>query len=212
MKRSALLVPILGTVLAGAAIAAPDADSAPPASAIRPVTELLHGVEITDPYRWLEGDNSDPARQGAMTDEVAAWTDAENAYTRRRLDGLPGREALEARLRPLMEVGSVSAPIVRADRYFFRRREGSQNQPVWYWRQGWKGEDRVLLDPAKIDPSGLTVVTWVSPDERGERVAYGTYVAGDENTTLHLMKVDDGSDLGLTIPNKVQSPDWLPDG
>jgi len=101
---------------------------------------------------------------------------------------------------------------VRAGRYFFSRREGNQNQPVWYWRAGAKGESRVLLDPARLDPTGLTTITWISPSPDGKRVAYGTYTAGDENTTLYLLDVDRGEKLPLTIPNKVQSPDWLPDG
>lgn len=184
----------------------------PPASRVAPVTEELHGVRVTDPYRWLEGDNADPERMGRMNDEVAAWTDAQNAHTRARLDALPGRRQVEERLRPLLEIDSVTAPIVRGERYFFSRREGRQNQPVWYWRQGARGETRTLLDPAKIDPSGLTVVPWIAPDETGERVAYGTYQAGDENTTLRLMEVATGRALPLEIPNKVQAPDWLPDG
>jgi prolyl oligopeptidase len=184
----------------------------PPATRAEPVTETLHGVAVTDPYRWLEGDNSNPERMGQVTPEVAAWTDAQNAFTRASLDGLPGRRELEDRLRPLMEVGTVSKPAVRGDRYFFTRREGSQNQPVLYWRQGYRGESRVLLDPAALDPSGLTTVTWHSPSEDGRLLAYGTYRAGDENTTLHLMEVDGGRQLGLEIPNKTQAPDWLPDG
>ena len=51
------------------------------------------------------------------------------------LDNLPGRRTLEERLRPLMEVGSVTPPIVRGNRYFFTKREGNQNQPVVYWRR-----------------------------------------------------------------------------
>src|SRR5207247_2583039 len=79
----------------------------PPETPARPVKHALHGVEITDNYRWLEGDNSDPKAMGKMTPEIAKWTDSENAYTRHVLDNLPGRKALEAKLRPLMEVGSV---------------------------------------------------------------------------------------------------------
>ena len=61
----------------------------PPATKAEPVKETLHGVEIVDPYRWLEGDNSDPKSAGKVTPEVAAWTDAQNAYTRAVLDHLP---------------------------------------------------------------------------------------------------------------------------
>ena len=43
------------------------------------ISDTLHGVEIADPYRWLEGDNTDPQRSGPGHAEVAAWTDAQNA-------------------------------------------------------------------------------------------------------------------------------------
>ena len=184
----------------------------PPATMAEPVTDTVHGVEIVDDYRWLEGDNSNPKEQGKVTPEVAAWTDAQNAYTRSIVDNLPDRQALEARLRPLMEVGAVSAPTVRGNRYFFSKREGIQNQPVVYWREGYKGETKELIDPAKLDGSGLTTVTWISPSTDGKLLSYGTYRAGDENTTLHLIDVDTGTVQPLEIPNKTQAPDWLPDG
>ncbi len=184
----------------------------PPATRVDTVTDTLHGVAVTDDYRWLEGDNSDEAQAGQVTPAVAAWTDEQNAYTRARLDEWPGRAALEQRLRPLMEVGAVSAPIVRGTRYFYSRREGSQNQPVIHWRDGYHAESRVLIDPSLLDPTGLTTVTWISPSEDGRLLAYGTYRAGDENTTLHLLEVDTGRTLPLEIPDKTQAPDWLPDG
>jgi prolyl oligopeptidase len=184
----------------------------PPATKVEPVEETLHGVAITDRYRWLEGDNSNPADQGKVTPDVAAWTDAQNSYTRSVLDNLPGRKALEERLRPLMEVGAVTRPIVRANRYFFSKREGNQNQPVVYWREGYKGENKVLIDPARLDDSGLTTIEWFSPSPDGKQLAYGTYRAGDEITTLHLLEVDSSRSLDLEIPDKTQAPDWLPDG
>ena len=184
----------------------------PPPTRTESVREMLHGVELLDPYRWLEGDNSNPERMGQVTPAVAEWTDAQNAHTRATLDGLPGRQALEERLRPLMEIGSVTKPIERGGRYFFSKREGSQSQPVWYWRQGPRGETRTLLDPAALDSSGLTTITWISPGPDGRQVAYGTYRAGDENTTLRLLDVDRGVTLPLEIPNRTEAPDWLPDG
>ena len=184
----------------------------PPATRIVPVTDTLHGVVVTDNYRWLEGDNSDPQNPGKVTPEVAAWTDEQNSYTRSVLDGLPGRKALEDRLRPLMEIDDVSAPEVRGGRYFYAKRRGSEQQATIYWRERSDGPDRVLIDPAAIDASGLTTVEWFSPSENGKLLAYGTYRAGDENTTLHVMDVDAGRALPLEIPNKTQAANWLPDG
>lgn len=210
----------------------PRTHALPPATRVEPVTDwypsavrtaaaegpggslaagFVTTLEVPDPYRWLEGDNSDPAEMGKVTPEVAAWTEAQNTYTRAVLDALPGRQALEDRLRPLMEVGNVSAPTVRANRYFFSRREGRQNQPVIYWREGYRGQDHVLIDPAQLDPTGLTTVEWISPSNTGRHVAYGTYRAGDENTTLHLLDVDSSTRLDLEIPNKTQAAQWLPD-
>lgn len=183
----------------------------PPPTRAEPVTDTVHGVSITDDYRWLEGDNSVEGDWGKMTPEIAAWTDEQNAYTRAFLDNLPGRKRLEEELRPLMEVGSVGAPGMYDDRYFYSKREGNQNQPVHYWRQGYKGKARVLVDPAKLDDTGLTTVTWVAPSHDGRLAAYGTYYAGDENTTLHVMDVDSGRKHTDVIPGKVSGISWLPD-
>lgn len=210
--KLALSLLVLGAVAVAARAAAEPAAIRPPASRIETVTETLHGSAIADPYRWLEGDNSDAARMGRMTDEVAAWTDAQNAHTRAVLDALPGRAALEERLRPLMEVGAVSKPEMRGDRYFFTRREGSQNQPVWYWRVGARGADRVLLDPAQLDPSGLTAISWLEPSDDGRLAAWASYRAGDEMATLRVLEVDSGRMLDDVIADKVSMADWLPDG
>jgi len=186
--------------------------AAPPPSRIAPFQETVHGVQIVDPYRWLEGNDSDKAHMGAMTPEVAAWTDAQNAYTREVLDHLPGRKAVEDRLRPLMEVGSVSAPRARGGRYFYDKREGSQNQPVVFVRDGVGGAPRALIDPAKLDASGLTTVQWFDPSQDGKWLLYGTYRAGDENTTLHLLDVATGAPQPLEIPSRTEPAGWLPDG
>jgi prolyl oligopeptidase len=135
---------------------------------------------------------------------VAAWTAAQDAYTRGILDHLPGRKELEAKLLPLMQVGSVRAPIMRGNRYFYLQREGDQNQPVLYLREGYKGAPRALLDPAKLDPSGLTTISGVTPSEDGKLVAYETFRSGDERSTLRVLDVDRGVALPLAIGNKAE--------
>jgi prolyl oligopeptidase len=209
MRRSiCLCIPIF---FSACSTSVPRTSATPPTTRAEPVQETLHGTLVTDRYRWLEGDNSNPNEQGRVTPEVAGWTDAQNGYTRSVLDNLPGRKALEERLRPLMEVGSVTRPIVRGNRYFYSKREGNQNQPIVYWREGYKGTASVLVDPAHLDSSGLTTIEWFSPSQNGRLLAYGTYRAGDEITTLHLLNVDTLKLLDLEIPDKTQAPDWLPD-
>ena len=70
---------------------------------------------------------------------------------------------------------------------------------------GLVNETKTLLDPARIDASGLTTVDWFEPSPDGKRVAYGTYRAGDENTTLRLMEVETGRVLPLEIRDELVS-------
>ena len=184
--------------------AAPPA--APPPTEARPVTDVLHGESVVDPYRWLEGD-----AKGAVTPEVTAWTDAQLAYTRQVLDNLPGRTSVEARLRELMEVGAVSAPRMRGNRYFYGKREGNENQARIFYREGPAGPPHLLLDPNTLDTKGLVTISWTVPDPAGKLLAFGMYRAGDENSTLYVLDVDSGRWLADEIPGKVGGVDWLPD-
>src|SRR5947209_8005597 len=111
---------------------------APPPTRIEEVVDILHGHRVTDPYRWLEdADNPD----------TIDWVAAQNTYTRSLLDAVAARGRIMSRLDRLLSIGTVAAPTARGDRYFYQRREGHQNQPVLYVREGVDGDERVLLDP-----------------------------------------------------------------
>ena len=199
-----LLVVLIALVSAATTLANPPLNY--PASPVEPVTETLHGQTITDPYRYLEGD-----ADGNLTDRVIQWTDTQNAFTRDVLDNLPGRAALEARLTELMEVGYITTPTMKANRYFYRKRSGSQSQAVIMLRDGHDGTPRVLIDPNTLDEDGLVTVSWTAPSHDGKLLAFGTYRAGDENSTLHLLDVDTGTWLADEIPGKVGGVYWHPD-
>src|SRR3954454_219205 len=81
--------------------------------------EVIHGVSVADPYRWLEDGESEETRE---------WTAEQNAHTEALLRALPGRAGLEARLRELFSVGVVSGPAIRGQRFFYIKREGEQAQ------------------------------------------------------------------------------------
>ncbi len=192
----------------------------PPPTETRTVTDTYHGEPFIDAYQWLEGDNSDPARMGRMTDEVAAWTDRQNAHTRAILDGAaPGyeflknhRERLRAQIQPLMEIGEVGLPGMAGNRYFYSKRVGAQSQGIVYVREGASGTPRKLIDPYELDDEGLVTVSWFVPNEQGTLLAFGTYRAGDENSTLRILDVATGEWLADEIPGKVYLSGWMPDG
>ncbi len=91
MKRVELFSAVVGLALGASVFAAPPA---PPVTEKKPVTDTIHGKTFVDDYRWLEGDNSDPANMGKVTPEVSAWTDVQNAYTRSVLGSSTTRRSL----------------------------------------------------------------------------------------------------------------------
>lgn len=168
--------------------------SGPPEAKQEMVEEVLHGVTIRDPYRYLE-DSSSPETQQYVRDEMA--------YTRSLLDPLPGRDAIHTRVEQLLSVGTITAPQIgkRAGRnfYFYTRREGKQNQPVLYVREGVKGSDRVLVDVNARDAEGTTALDWWYPTHDGKYVCFGTSENGSEVSDLQVIE----SSSGKTLPEKV---------
>ena len=200
-------------VLAWVCICLPLGAIAQPATPVEPVKDDYHGVELTDPYRWLEGSAApEVGDDEALDARVRDWSLAQNEYTRSRLDGLPGRDALEARITPLMEIGDIGLPQVRGKLHFYSERKGDEAQPVLYVRDGADGTPRELLNVNTLDKEGLTALAWYAPSQDGKLVAFGTYRSGDENSTLYVLRTRDGRWLSEEIPGKVGGVSWLPDG
>jgi prolyl oligopeptidase len=108
---------------------------APPPTPVEPVTEVLHGIEITDPYRWLEDQNSPRTRK---------WLEEQAAYTRAYFAAIPDRERIRVRVRDLLALKEViSEPWNVGDRYFFLKRQEDREQPVIVMRDGLFGPERV---------------------------------------------------------------------
>ncbi|MGA8068549.1 MAG: hypothetical protein WCA47_14570 [Terriglobales bacterium] len=97
MKSTFTISPAI--LLLTLAVAAPSPTiPGPPATPKRPVTDVYHGVKVTDDYRWLEN-SDDPA--------VKLWSAGQNARTREYLDHLPARPAIKERLHRLIAATSA---------------------------------------------------------------------------------------------------------
>jgi prolyl oligopeptidase len=175
----------------------------PPPTRAEALKETLHGVEIEDPYHWLEEDESA---------EVRAWTDAQNAYTRAALDAVPGRASLRTEMERALRRGELNAPEPRGHRLFYTRREPQQNQPVLYVHDGLTGHDRALVDPNSLSAEGTTALDWWYASNDGRLLAYGLSSSGDEISTLHVLDVETGKDLPDSIARtRAASVAWTPD-
>jgi len=172
-----------------------------PQTRVDNVVDVLHGVEIVDPYRWLEDGNS-PA--------VKDWVDAQNKYTQTLLEKVPGRQQIRKRLSTLLEIGSLGTPAPVKGFLFYTKREGEQNQPILYVREA--GKDRVLIDPNQLAEDGTVALDWWYPSRDGKLLAYGISKDGSEQSTLYVRDVGTGKDLADVIERtRYSSVAWLPD-
>ena len=175
----------------------------PPLARRNPVTENLHGHQITDSYRWLED---------AGSAETQRFVAEQNAYTRSVLERVPGRDKLRQRIEQLLTIGRVASPRIGGSRYFYERRDGRQNQPVVYVREGANGAENALIDVNSLAPDGTIALDWWYPSEDGRYVAYGTSANGSELSTLQVIEVSTGRLLAEKIERtRAASMAWLPD-
>ncbi|GAB2579707.1 prolyl oligopeptidase family serine peptidase [Kribbella endophytica] len=156
--------------------------------------EWLHGHAITDPYRWLEDpDDSRTVNWQAAQDQL--WRTAD----------LPGRRAFRTRVAALSAVTTSSPPTWRGDHQFFVRREPDQEHPVLYV------DERVLIDPMQLDPSGLTTLDRWQPSPDGHLLAF-QLSRGDEQSVLSVLDVRTGEVVDGPIDRCRYSPvAWLAD-
>jgi prolyl oligopeptidase len=169
------------------------------------LTETLHGVQLADPYRWLE-DASKP--------EVQQWMKAQDDYARAHLAKLPGREQIAARLKELLYLDSLSAPTHRGKNFFYSRRHATKEKTVVYWRAGKEGKERVLLDPNGWSADGsVSLGSWF-PSRNGKKVAYTEHRNNSDEATLYVLDVASGKKSTVDVIDgaKYASASWTPKG
>lgn len=184
----------------------------PPATPKDSIVDVVQGVKIADPYRWLEN-WSDP--------KVKNWAIAQNARARVYLDALADLKPVTAKMTKLV---SAASPALygfepRGNVVFATYSDPKLQQPVIVTLDAKADpkSKKILLDPNKIDPSGHTAIDWYVPSNDGTKVAVSLSKNGSEAGTLHVYDVATGKEVEAPIPH-VQFPTaggslaWARDG
>jgi prolyl oligopeptidase len=171
----------------------PQLMQSPPHSPAVPVTEVLHGIAVTDPYRWLEEQDSAQTR---------AWLKAQTEYARAYLDAIPERGRIRERIRELLDVETYDSIQKVGQRYFFRKRLPGQEQPCIYLREGPHGGDCLLIDPAERGTGRQTAVKPLRISPNGRLLFYEVKEGGERTGTFEL----------LDLESRAKLPDVLPRG
>jgi prolyl oligopeptidase len=168
----------------------------PPATPTLPVTDTYHGVNVIDPYRWLETDD-DP--------KVKAWSDAQNAYARSVLDRLPNIAAIRAQVTAIMSAKSPSyaSTTFRGGRYFAVKSQPPKQQPMLIVLDSLEtlGSERVVVDPNELDATGSTTIDWYVASPDGKLVAVSLSVGGTEAGGVHVYSTATGREMFEVVPH-----------
>jgi len=139
------------------------------------------GVEVADPYRWLEDDNSA---------ETAEWVKAENAVTQKYLQDIPFRQAIIDRLTEIWNYPRYRTPVKKGDLYYFRKNDGLQNQDVLYVMEGENGTPEVLLDPNTLSEDGTVALSSWNLSKDGKYLGYLIARAGSDWNEIYVMDLE----------------------
>ncbi|HEY5008177.1 MAG TPA: prolyl oligopeptidase family serine peptidase, partial [Caulobacteraceae bacterium] len=181
------------------------APSGPPVAPVRPVTETLWGVPVTDPYRWMEAEGP----------EWKAYALAEGDYARRILGAIPGRDALLTKVEGYThQVASVTSAQIGGDLIFSEVRPAGADTYKLYLRKAGMQRDRLLIDPDAYASAGSHAsLDWWAPSPDGIHVVFGISPGGSEQSVAHIMVTETGALLPESIDRtNYANASWSPDG
>ena len=163
----------------------------PPPLPIQNVQDVHWGTKVDDPYRFLE-QVKDPA--------VLTWMRGQADAADAILNRLPGRQTIFNTLKEKDAVGgTVVSSIYRTagNRWFYLMRPQGQSQAKLVWRDGVRGEEKLLVDPELItkEKGKPHAVQSFYPSPDGKLLAYGMHSSGSEIGNLYVIDVATGKEV-----------------
>lgn len=163
--------------------------------------ENIHGIDVPDPYRWLEK-NDDP--------KVKKWIKQQNSYTRSFLSNIPARNRIHERLNRLFETNSLEVPVSKNNNYFFVERKKSNNLGILYVKKGLRGKPKILIDPNRLSKNKTTILHSWYPSPNGELLAYCLSDSSNDQASIHILDVKKIKKLPDIIPDTVYTSPYFP--
>lgn len=154
--------------------------------------DTYFGVEVKDPYRWLEDDRSA---------ETAEWVKAENEVTFDYLNKIPFREELKKRLSDIWNYEKVGAPFKEGNYTYFYKNDGLQNQYVIYRYKTGEDPDtaEVFIDPNTFKEDGTISLGQASFSKDGSKLAYAISEGGSDWRKVIVMNTETKEIVGDTL-------------
>jgi prolyl oligopeptidase len=174
-----------------------------PAAARVEQVDTYHGVEVRDPYRWLENEDAPQTR---------AWVEAQ----RDLLDGYVGDGELvadlERRIARFRDFDGYGTPLVRGKLVFTTKTPVGHKHPTLYAQRGPDGEPRALMRVAEAIDDDTHGFGGYVPGRDGRHVAWAS-LAPTGWGFMRVLRVEDGRQLEERLQGVAgNSAVWTHDG
>ena len=168
------------------------------------VVDTYFGVEVKEPYRWLENDTSKA---------TAAWVKEQNKVTGDYLNQIPFKNYLKKRLTSLMNYPKYGSPFKKNGKYYFFKNNGLQNQSVLYCQKDLNSQPEVVLDPNTFSTDGTVALSSVEFSKDGKYLGYCIARSGSDWNEIFVIDMQTGKLLNDHIMwSKSSGISWKGDG
>ena len=140
------------------------------------------GTKVSDPYRWLEDDNSE---------ETKEWVEAENKVTQQYLSAIPFYAKVKSKMEQMWNYPKYGSPFKEGEWYYFYKNDGLQNQSILYRQKGLEGTPEIFIDPNKMSKDGTAAISTPSFSKNKKYAVYLEAQAGSDWQMAHVMNVAD---------------------
>ena len=168
--------------------------------------DTYHGVEVDDPFRWLEDDVRE-------SDDVKRWVESQNEVTFGYIGAIEERDAIAERMTALWNYERFGRPAKEGGRYYYSYNDGLQNQDVVYVQDALDSEPVLLIDPNTWSEDGTVALAAYYPSPDGQHVAFTVQDGGSDWRTARVISVDTGEVVGSDLEwLKFTGLSWAADG
>ncbi|OIP82119.1 MAG: S9 family peptidase [Porphyromonadaceae bacterium CG2_30_38_12] len=142
------------------------------------VVDTYFGVEVNEPYRWLENDTSKA---------TANWVTAQTKVTSEYLSQIPFRNDLKKKLTKLMNYPKYGAPFKKNGKYYFFKNNGLQNQSVFYEQADLTSDPNIILDPNTFSTDGTVALASLAFSKNGNYLGYAISRSGSDWNEIFVL-------------------------
>lgn len=167
-------------------------------------TDNYFGVNVADPYRWMEDLNDD---------NLKLWIKKQNELTQSYISKFPGKDKIKDRLMSIWNFERAGAPSFAGKYYLMFKNNGLQNQSVLYKSESWNGNYEKFLDPNEFSTDGTVALSFISPSNNGKYLAVGISKSGSDWREILIYDLETGKKLDDIIQwVKFSGTNWYGNG